>query len=335
MAQRAAHTIPRTFDILKISHCKITAFRETYPSRIDPEKQKKREENLTRGKYNGYLSPKTKIKIREYLHNWIHSVERYFEGRRQFRRKTGVEFVFVTLTLPAYQNHEDTEIKRRALKPFIQQLQRKHHVQNYFWVAEVQKNGNIHFHLIVDRRIDHRHLRKLWNSYMADLGYIQDYRDAQEYTHRNGFNYRSELEQSWPKEAQYLAYKTGVATNWSNPNSTDVKKIKHVKNLAAYLTKYITKSDGSRPIEGRLWGCSDSLRDVKGISIPLSSRLKQVLMSLAQEKGSEFFGTDFNWTLWRFDSDVLHDRFPVLAEIWRNFSKHCIRMLYQIGRAHV
>ena len=274
------------------------------------------------------MSPKTKLKVKDYLHNWIHSVERYFQGRRKFRRKSGVQFVFVTLTLPAYQNHTDQEIKRKALKPFVQQLQRKHFVRNYLWVAETQKNGNIHFHLVVDRQIDHRKLRNLWNTYMNDLGYIEDYRDGQLYTHRNGFNYRSELEQNWPKESQFLAYKTGMAEDWSNPNTTDIKKIQHVRNLPSYLTKYVTKSDGSRPIEGRLWGCSDSLRDVTAINLPLNNRLKQVLMSLAQEKGSCFFGTDFNWTLWRFDGDILHDLYPVLAEIWRNFSIHCIRMLY-------
>jgi hypothetical protein len=328
LAQAHAHTIPRTFDRLKISHSRITAFRETYPDPISDETKEKRLKNLSRGVYNGYMSHKTKIKVKDYLHNWINSVDRFFIGKRAARRKAGVQFVFVTLTLPAYQNHTDQEIKTRALKPFIQQLIRKHNVRNYLWVSETQKNGNLHFHLVIDRKMDYMVLRRLWNTYMSDLNYIQDYRDGQQHTHKNGFNYRSELEQHWPKESQLLAYKTGTAENWTNPNSTDIKRIQHVRNLPSYLTKYITKSDGSRPIDGRLWGCSDTLRDVKAINIPLSSRLKQVIMALAQENGSMFFGTDFNWTLWRFDSNVLHNLYPVLAEIWYNFSIHCIRMLY-------
>jgi len=328
LSQTVAHTIPRTFDQVKISHSRITAYREIYPDRISEEAKKKREANLTRGKYNGYMSQKTKIKVRDYLHNWMHSVDRFFSGRRQYKRKAGIKFVFITLTLPAYQNHTDQEIKHRALRPFLQQLQRIHRVRNYLWVAEPQKAGNIHFHIIVDREIDHRKLRKLWNGYMQDLGYIQDYRDGQLHFHRDGFQVRSELLEKWSYGAQVEAYMRGTKENWSNPNTTDIHKINHIKNLPAYMTKYITKSNGSRPIDGRLWGCSDTLRDIKAITIPLSYRLKQVLMTLAQEKGSCFFGTDFNWTLWRFSGDTLHQCFPVLNQIWSNFSRHCIRKLY-------
>jgi len=330
LAQTQTNTICRTFDRVRISNSRITAYRQCYPDPIDEETNKKRIENLSRGEYNGYMSDKTKIKVRDYLHNWIGSVSSYFAGRKQFHKKAGIDFVFVTLTLPCTQNHEDAEIKKRALKPFLQQLERKHNVRNWLWVAEPQKNGNIHFHIIVDRFIEWQKVRKLWNGYMNDLGYIQDYRDAQEYHHRNGFNFRKELRDKWSYGEQVEAYIKGKKTNWSDPNTTDVHKIRHVKNLPAYITKYICKSNGSRPIEGRLWGCSDSIRNCTPIDLPLSSKLKSIFQQLADEKGSELFKTDFNWTLWRFDHHTLKHFYPVLGEIWANFVKHCMRMLYPI-----
>lgn len=276
------------------------------------------------------MSQKTKIKVRDYLHNWIGSVGVWFAGRPEYQKKADITFVFVTLTLPCTQNHTDQELKQHALKPFLQQMERKHGWRNWLWVAETQKNDNLHFHVIGDRTVDHKTLRQLWNGYMEDLGYIQDYRDAQEYKHRNGFQFRKDLSHKWPYGAQVEAYIKGKKENWSNPNSTDIKRIKHVKNLPAYLTKYICKSDGARPIEGRLWGCSDSIRDCKPIRLPLSQKLKCVFQQLSDETGSELFRTDFNWTLWRFDSDVLFQAYPVLAEIWHNFVRHCMRMLYPL-----
>lgn len=276
------------------------------------------------------MSNKTKIKVRDYLHNWIGSVTSYFAGKPQFQAKADITFVFVTLTLPCTQNHTDQELKTHALKPFLNQMERKHGWRNWLWVAECQKNGNIHFHVIGDRAVDHQSLRNLWNSYMADLGYIEDYRDAQQYKHRNGFQFRKDLSHKWSYGAQVEAYIRGVKENWSNPNSTDIKRIKHVKNLPAYLTKYICKSDGARPIEGRLWGCSDAIRECKPINLPLSQKLKCIFQQLSDEIGSELFRTEFNWTLWRFEADTLERCYPVLSEIWSNFNKHCMRTLYPL-----
>jgi len=313
---------------VRISNSRISCYRQHYPDPIDDETKQKRLANLTRGDYNGYLSQKTKIKIRDYLHNWIGSVNSHFAGRKQFLRKAGIEFVFVTLTLPATQNHEDWEIKRHALKPFLQQMERVHGWRNWLWVCEVQRNGNLHIHIVGDKRVDHRKLRDLWNGYMNRMGYIQDYRDAQNYTHRNGFYFRSDLRYKWSFQDQLEAYIKGKSENWSNPNSTDIKRIKHVKNLPAYLTKYIAKGNNSRPISGRLWGCSDRIRECTPITISLSSKLKVVFQQLSEEFGSELHCTEFNWTLWRFEQHTLRMNYPVLSEIWSNFTKHCIRLLY-------
>jgi len=163
---------------------------------------------------------------------------------------------------------------------------------------------------------------------MADLGYIHYYRQEQRDRHHNGFHFRTELAAKWSYGSQFAAYEKGERENWSQPNSTDIHRLKGIYNIAAYLTKYITKSDSSRPMDGRIWGCSDSLREVKAITIKLSPRLKQVFMGLASEIGSRLFTTDFNWTLWRFDSDTLYSQYPVLAEIWHNFNRHCLRQIY-------
>jgi hypothetical protein len=330
LAQTTVTTIPRSFDTLRISNARITAFRSYEKGRITEENQKKREANLTRGVYNGFMSGKTKRQIKEYLHNWIGSVGAFFHNSRTFRRKADHQFCFVTLTLPAEQAHEDKELARKLIKPFLQDLKRKKDIQNYLYVTERQKNLNLHWHLIIDKPIDHGQLRALWNKHLARLGYIDQYRKNQEWHHRNGFKVRAELAHKWKEADQFAAYCKGLAENWSNPNTTDIHSLKRVYNVPAYLTKYITKSDETTPIFCRLWGCSDTLRAVTPITIPLSQKFKAIIRQFAEERGSRLYADDFAWTIWRFDIDVLYDLYPVLAEIWKNFVKHCIRTLYPI-----
>ena len=62
---------------------------------------------------------------------------------------------FITVTLPAIQEHSDVEIKA-CLNLFLNNIRHHFKVKNYVWKAELQKNENIHFHLIFDIIITQR-----------------------------------------------------------------------------------------------------------------------------------------------------------------------------------
>ena len=191
------------------------------------ERQIDAEKNLSRGKYNGYLSPKARRILSKRLENWLEAVY-IIRKSPKARRKYQVPYVaFVTLTLPAAQRHSDNEIKRRILMPFLEDLKSRFAVVNYFWRAEDQQNGNLHFHLIIDRFIPWREVRNLWNHHVESLGYISDF----ERVHGH-----------------------------EDPNSTDIHKPEIIRNMTAYVIKYCCKTEGGRPIQGRLHGSSDRLR---------------------------------------------------------------------------
>ena len=82
---------------------------------------------------------------------------------------------FITLTLPATQAHEDTQIKSDCLNQFLIELRKAYKIENYFWKAELQKNENIHFHLLVDQYCDFQALRRRWNRVINKLGYVDAY----------------------------------------------------------------------------------------------------------------------------------------------------------------
>lgn len=163
-----------------------------------------------------------------------------------YSRLSGKEFsfkiAFVTLTLPSRQVHSDNEIKNKCLNQFIIEIKKKYRVKNYVWRAEKQKNGNVHFHILIDKYIPWEELRNNWNRIINKMGYIDRYRETQKNWHKNGFRVRDNLLPTWSKAKQLQAYLSGARTHWNNPNSTDIHSIKKIKNIKSYVQKYVTKS---------------------------------------------------------------------------------------------
>src|SRR5208282_358408 len=85
----------------------------------------------------------------------------------------------LTLTLPAAQMHYDLFIKKYLLNEFLTIIRKKYNVVNYIWKAEKQFNGNVHFHLIIDKFIHYREANSIWNKILDTHGYIQAYRANQ------------------------------------------------------------------------------------------------------------------------------------------------------------
>lgn len=155
------------------------------------------------------------------------------EPKEAIRFKTGKRFKFrvnfITLTLPCPQGViTDKELKKLALDPFLKRLKRKHNLKSYVWKAEKQENGNLHFHLTTDTYIHFEHLRNEWNGCLARFGYIEEFKKKHGHDH---------------------------------PNSTDVHSVQKVKNLAAYMIKYMAKSNKEgQVVDGKLWDCSMNLK---------------------------------------------------------------------------
>lgn len=150
---------------------------------------------------------------------------------------------FITLTLPSKQKHSDNEIKQKLLNSFLIELKLHYRVKNYVWRAEKQLNGNIHFHIIVDKFVPWSELRDRWNRIVNKLGYVDNYRNEMKKYHKNGFKVREQLLKRWSYKSQINAYKVGKLNDWNSPNSTDVHSIKKIRNIQNYVTKYLTKNE--------------------------------------------------------------------------------------------
>jgi hypothetical protein len=213
---------------------------------------------------------------------------------------------FITLTLSSKQIHSDLEIKKEIFQPFLDYCRKHYKIQNYVWVIEKQKNGNTHFHVVSDKWIPHVELRNLWNKYQQNLGYVTRYAESQKRWFKNGFRLHEELLTKWDYSHQYNAWSAGCKSGWSNPNSSDVHSLRFINNVKKYMIKYMTKNytkieskltfepisiehellkeNSFSRISGRIWGCSESLSNIKGARADAVDSIFQEIASISQDK---------------------------------------------------
>ena len=209
--------------------------------------------------------------------------------------KFNFKLSFITLTLSSRQIHTDQEIKSIVLHRFIDYIQKVYKVKHYVWKAERQKNGNVHFHLVIDKFIGYEVIRSKWNEYQDLLGYVNRY-----YVDKsiNGLVPDS--------LAEYYSV-----------NSTDVHSVRKIKDLKRYLIKYMIKPNVHNRFRekrnasttlvnynddlqylssntkyflknmasvGRLWGCSHNLSNITGAKDFLNRDLEEEIERIKLDK---------------------------------------------------
>jgi hypothetical protein len=214
------------------------------------------------------------------------------------------KIAFITLTLPSKQKHDDREIINKCLNQFLIEIKKYYHVKNYVWRAEKQAQGNIHFHLLIDRFIPWQELRDRWNRIIEKLEYVSNYRENQMEWHKNGFRVRKELLKTWPEEKQKKAYNAGAKSHWNSPNSTDIHSIQKIHNIKKYISKYMTKppepdtgknSENSEETiqTGRVWGCNREISNPKGARTDVDNQLQIELEKLENDPEIHSFKDEY------------------------------------------
>lgn len=240
---------------------------------------------------------------------------------------------FITLTLPSSQVHTDQEIKSKCLNQMLVELRHKWNVRNYIWRAEKQVNGNIHFHILVDKFIPWSELRDCWNRITNKLDYVSRYRDQMRDFHTGGFKVRTALLSNWAYKEQIRAYQKGKANDWSSPNSTDIHAVHKVKNIKAYIQKYCTKDEQNVGLSGRLWGCNFELSNIPGAKLVLDSYISDAINRIFDKhkpnvyEGSYFTSVSISFDmLAQADSKLLFEAFGQF--VFEHFNRH---LQYKVG----
>lgn len=210
------------------------------------------------------LSHMSKKKITNAV-NWLVSLSD--EKTIEINGKTiKAKITFITLTLPSKQRHTDNEIKQKCLNQLLVELKKQYSDFLYVWKAERQENGNIHFHLTTNAVLHYEELQKKWNRIISKLGYIEEYRTNQMNKHKNGFTFQRDIFEKYgiSYATQKERYEKGLKTGFRQPHTTEIKRVKSIKNIASYIAKYIKKdiTNTTTKIDGNLWACSELLSQI-------------------------------------------------------------------------
>lgn len=211
---------------------------------------------------SGMYSQSAKKRFEKYLKLWSYSID-----------GTEMKFSFITLTLSSKM---DPKINYTLLlKYLLEKLQYRYGLFNYCWKIEFQKNGNLHFHMIVDTEIDWKIVRKQWNKLQSN--HVDDYQIKMINKYKNGYYYDEKMlgknNEIVNEETQQKRYYNGVKANWRNPNSTDVKVVDCINGIDGYVSKYVAKSEDENNSNipehsiKRFYGLSDSIRLLKYCTI--------------------------------------------------------------------
>lgn len=255
---------------------------------IQARKDFERSKNLRKNNHNGELSDKAKKRIEAAL-KWLLFISKEKKiYHRAIHRFVKFKICFITLTLASKQKHDDNTIKSKLLNQLLTELRQTHGMKHYIWRAEKQANGNIHFHILTNVFIPQDSLLKKWNRIQNKLGYVDAYSERMRNTVESFSDYYNAFIGEGTYSQLQQRYIKGKACNWNNPNSTDIHSVRKVKNIAAYLTKYFTKSEQNsgaknedkekeEKIIGKIWGLSETLSKLKTITTGIDNELNEEL----------------------------------------------------------
>lgn len=235
---------------------KIVVYKSQHTRRISQCQEEQAKINFERKTYNGYMSRQTKSYITKLLDNWFMTVRHFNKYQAIPAKLQQKKLVFFTLTLPSKQRHDDNFIKREILNKFIVSARYHGYVDDFFWRAEKQKNGNIHFHFLADRYFDKKILQNLWNRCLVKDGYIDEF--EKKYKHRN-------------------------------PPTTQIQEIPANQNIIDYVIKYVGKNEGVEVVKGRIWGCSDKLRELQAFKADLDTKNEKIINTFVNEDSKNVY----------------------------------------------
>jgi hypothetical protein len=169
------------------------------------------------------LSKRSKDKVKDKML----AMYRACSGKNGFRSHV-VDFTFCTLTFIApVQDNKGMDI----LNVWFATIKKRYGKFNYIWVAERQDNGNIHFHMIADKRFPIGYINSLWVKNQMEHGVINVTAVKK---------LRQDHNTTFSKLHKDLKY--NLVSQYLNP--VDIKTVKTIDGISCYLTNYVTKNEG-------------------------------------------------------------------------------------------
>ena len=207
----------------------------------------------TRERYKGYVSPGAKKRMKKAITLLLQSTPYTYKWNPVIQKTVSHKISFITLTMPNSDKSKDNKYcQKNLLEPMLREFRRNYGMKSYIWKLELQENGNIHYHITTDFIISHNVLRKKWNKLLD----------------------RNKMLEGFKKEYGH-----------DNPNSTDIHSVQNVRNLEAYLVKYICKeTQNESKIGGKIWDCSLNLKQADYFKMEVDTKTALMIRELQKAR---------------------------------------------------
>ena len=309
----------------------LVGYKSYEPTTLKNDVKDSRLENIYKGsdvataRFHNFQISEQARKSMQLKINWLYFMakSRYkksLSGRELFNFKMN----FITLTLPSKQVHSTGFITKNVFNQFMTEIRTFYNMENFVWRLEFQKNGNVHYHIVTDTFTDFHIVQKVWNRCLNKLGYVDAYARKHSLMTLNDYVSAYSKNGATPFVVLQKRYSFGRRTNWTAPNSVDVKAVSNGKAISMYISKYFSKKENKNNncneldnIENsvglRLWFCSRSLSKLKTISdfVEASGRDLFFIISTAKNtfKVIHDFCTSYYFSfsdLWNEAKGVVH-----------------------------
>lgn len=256
-----------------------------------------------RERYLGYVSDGVKKRMKKCITLLLQSTPYKYKTNPVTGRVMAHKVSFITLTTPTHEKSTDAKYcHKHLLEPFLRVLRRKHNLKSYIWKVELQGNGQVHYHITGDTVIHHRELRNIWNGLLDKNSMLCEF--EQKYGHKD-------------------------------PNSTDIHNVQKVRNLEAYLVKYICKEyQNETKLNAKIWDCSKNIKENDYFKFQLDTVSHQIIRQLQDTQQvitnyfekAIFFDFKTNDYYSFFKESIINDFFTYLKTIqsWDTLS-HSIK----------
>lgn len=173
--------------------------------------QRATEANLSKNKTNGEVSRKVQNRIGNAV-NWLAlSAKKKHVYHKASQKWFSYKLGLFTLTLPdTAQPVTASFFKEQLLQPWLAYARKYFALGNYVCKIEPQQNNKVHVHVTSDTFIHHSDLRRSWNNQLRRHGLLDDF---------------------------FCKF------GHDEPPTEQAVSVKSVKDMAAYLAKYMVKSD--------------------------------------------------------------------------------------------
>lgn len=205
----------------------------------------------TKKSYSGDITPGSKKRLRKCVDLLLQISPEHIIFNPVTNDYQPFSVNFITLTVPNEKTLSARWCHKNLLEPFLRVMRKKYGLRHYIWKCERQERGQIHYHLTTDTFIIWTDIRNSWNNTLRSTGLMKEFI---------------------------------IKHKHANPNSTDVHAVYKVKNLSAYLCKYLRKPINGDPLDAKVWDASKSLKNAKPFTSEPTARDQCALEYFTQNK---------------------------------------------------